>query len=210
MGYNTGKRKNRHIILKIFLTIIILLSLFLIHYNFVSLPLIKSVAESKINKLVYEIVNNSASVVFAKSDYADFVTVEKNNNGEIEILKIDTIQINLLMQMLCFDAREQMNSKGKVITLPLGLFSGIAYFSEIGPGINISIESNESIHGELKSEFESVGINKTRHALYLNLYINTDIILPMSKKSIENTVSILVCENIFLGNIPENYIEFNN
>ena len=136
--------------------------------------------------------------------------LEKNNNGEIEILEIDTIQINLLMQMLCFDAREQMNSKGKVITLPLGLFSGIAYFSEIGPGINISIESNESIHGELKSEFESVGINKTRHALYLNLYINTDIILPMSKKSIENTVSILVCENIFLGNIPENYIEFNN
>lgn len=209
MSCYAERKKKRYKIFKIFLTIIILLSLFLIHYHFVSLPLIKSVSESKINKIVHEIVNNSANSVLGQYDYGDFVYIEKNVDGEIEMIKIDTIRVNLLMQMLCFDVQKQISGSFNSIILQLGLFSGIAYFSEIGPEISIKVNINEIIHGELKSEFESVGINKTRHALYIYLHVNNDLILPMSKYTVKNAVRILICENIFIGDIPENYMEFN-
>ena len=57
------------------------------------------------------------------------------------------------------------------------------------------------------SAFESVGINHTKHSIYLNVIADISIVMPSKTQNFAVTTQILVGESVIVGSIPDTYLQ---
>ena len=62
------------------------------------------------------------------------------------------------------------------------------------------------VSGKFDSEFSSVGINITKHTLFLYIDVHVSIVLPINSYDIYSTNQVLLAESIILGKVPEVYL----
>lgn len=76
----------------------------------------------------------------------------------------------------------------------------------MGPNLNIKIETIGNLDTDLRSEFESQGINQTLHKMYLQIECNVIILTPY--KTIEEKIinQVLLEEAVIIGITPETYL----
>lgn len=75
----------------------------------------------------------------------------------------------------------------------------------IGPEIQIKILPVGSVITNLKSKFESVGINQTLHQIYLEVSCKVTIVMPYDSIEADIVNQVLMTESIIVGEIPEAY-----
>ena len=56
------------------------------------------------------------------------------------------------------------------------------------------------------SIFQSAGINQTLHKIYIDVYADVSIVTPIDQPTIQVKAEVLVCENLIVGKIPQNYL----
>ena len=100
------------------------------------------------------------------------------------------------------------NTEKSKISVPLGSFMGVQFLSGEGPNINIDIASVGNIDTELRSEFIAQGINQTLHRIYLQVDCEVAILIPFETLSQEISNQVLLIENVIIGQIPDNYYNF--
>lgn len=54
-----------------------------------------------------------------------------------------------------------------------------------------------------RTEFESVGINQVRHALYIDITAYAQVILPLESNNVECSSSLMLAENVIVGDVPQ-------
>ena len=91
------------------------------------------------------------------------------------------------------------------IKVPIGAISGTKILSGTGPNINIKVMPVGSIDTEIKTEFESKGINQTVYRIYHNLICEIKIIMPYESISRKIENQILLVETGIVGDVPETY-----
>ena len=79
----------------------------------------------------------------------------------------------------------------------------------MGPKITVKMQQVGNITTSYESEFESAGINQTRHKIYLNLTTTMRVVVPFNSKEVEVTCQIPVSDTIIVGKIPETAINMN-
>ena len=132
--------------------------------------------------------------------------MEKNNNGNITMIKSNIIPINEIISDVAIKIQEEINKRGREnIEIALGSFTGFKLLAGRGPGIKIVISSIGNVETNLKSEFSSQEINQTLHRVYLEVKCEVSILTPFKdlKQNIVNQV--LLMENVIVGNIPNTY-----
>ena len=82
-------------------------------------------------------------------------------------------------------------------------------FYNMGPKITVKMQQIGNITTSYESEFESAGINQTRHKIYLNMTATMRVIVPFNSKEVEVTCQIPVSDTIIVGKIPETAITMN-
>ena len=89
-------------------------------------------------------------------------------------------------------------------------YLGISSLSGISPNFKIAMERAGNIETQIDSEFSSVGINQTRHRIYLNLDCSIGILAPF--KTIKKDVSskVLLTETVIVGEVPSTYYNYDN
>ena len=90
------------------------------------------------------------------------------------------------------------------VKLALGSFTGSKLLSSIGPNIKINLSTVGKINTDLRSEFESKGINQTIHRVYLQIDCTVNILTPLETFQSEVSNQVLLIENVIVGEIPEN------
>ena len=65
-----------------------------------------------------------------------------------------------------------------------------------------------AVHTSFQSEFESAGINQTRHKVYLQLSASIRIVIPTGAKTTNVTANMLVAESIIVGKVPESFVGY--
>lgn len=90
------------------------------------------------------------------------------------------------------------------VKLALGSFTGSKLLSSLGPNIKINLSTVGKINTDLRSEFESKGINQTIHRVYLQIDCAVDILTPLETFQSEVSNQVLLIENVIVGEIPEN------
>lgn len=140
--------------------------------------------------------------------YSDFVTVTKDSDGKISFISVDMLKVNNVMSFISTVVLDEMQSIATDgVDVPLGAFSGILLLGDNGKDVNIEVETVGIAECNFRSDFETVGINQVRHTLYIDIVASANVVLPLYAKDVFCESSLLLCENVIVGEVPEFYLE---
>lgn len=202
------KEKNTKVFSVIFIIIVAIFTFYTIRKAIN--PIIDELCIDQAKNIATKISNEEATVVMDKYCYDDLITIIRDNDGNIKILKTNTKNINQIMSDIPVSMLDKFKqSENANISLHLGSILGTKIFSATGPKINIRIANVGNVDTKLKSEFISQGINQTLHRIYLELNCEVTILTPYDtiKQKIDNQV--LIAESVIVGDVPYSYYNMN-
>ncbi len=203
------KKRQRKKPLLIFFTIGgVALLLFLYFQRNVTRVLI-SISEATMRASTTVAVNDA--VYYTLSDemrYDDLVTILRNEAGEIVSFSANPLKINKIARDTASISQSNLkNLSLNGIPVPLGALTGIEAFAGIGPSIQFRIIPVSSVSCGFSSVFDSVGINQTKHSIYLNIIADISIVMPSRTKNFAVTTQILVGESVIVGKVPDTFLQ---
>ena len=199
-GDKNLKRKQK--IAKIFIIMVIAFSTVKIVLDAIS-PIFDALCEDRAKSIATIISNNEATNVMKDHTYDELFTVEKDNEGNITMIKSNIISINEIISDVAVRIQNSINDRGKEdIKIAIGSFTGSKLISGRGPGVPIRISSIGNV------EFSAQGINQTLHRVYLQVDCEVSILTPYNTISEKISNQVLLIENVIVGKIPSAYYNF--
>ena len=211
-GFKVNKKENRkkQKIFKILFIIIIAFSTVKLVLNAI-LPVFDVVCKDKASSVAIEISNEQTLDVINKHNYEELFILEKDNSGNIAMIKSNVFLINQITAKIALQIQKEIDNRGREpVEINAGNFVGIKLFSGIGPEIPIKISTIGNVKTDLKSEFVSQGISQTLHRVYLQIDCEIGILTPYDDITESVTNKVLIMENVIVGNVPSNYYDLNN
>lgn len=202
-GDKSLKRKQK--IAKIFIIMVIAFSTVKIVLDAIS-PIFNALCEDKAKSIATIISNNEATNVMKDHTYDELFIIEKDNDGNITMIKSNVIPINEIISDVAVKIQNSINERGKEnIKIAIGSFTGSKLLSGRGPGVPIKISSIGNVETDLRSEFSAQGINQTLHRVYLQVDCEVSILTPYNTISEKVSNQVLLIENVIVGRIPNSY-----
>ncbi len=189
--------------------VFLILIVVIIHVNLTGV--LKSIAEANMRSITTVAVNDA--IYYTLSDgirYEDLVNVERGEDGEIRSISSNSFQINRIARDAAYMSQQNLQEMSEGgIDVPLGAFTGIEAWAGFGPKINIQIIPISNVSCSFASKFESVGINQTKHSIYLEIVADISIVMPSGTSNFASLTEVLICESVIVGRVPETYLQGN-
>lgn len=210
MNYYTKPKKTEFkpiILVIISILLVFILSIFL--YDKRIYPSVLQVAESSIKADTIECISKTSMELFDEEfNYDEMIIIDKDNEGNINMIRANTVKLNYLTSRLSIRCNEELQKMGEVgVEVPLGWMTDNSAFYEFGPDLNVKIDPIGNMKVSYESKFESAGINQTRHKIYLNVEARVRMKIPLHSKEQVVTCQIPVAETIIVGKTPNTAID---
>ena len=140
-------------------------------------------------------------------DYSDFVTITRNEAGEITALSADMARLNLLRAELSAHLLEWLEDSQLELTVPVGSLLPIEPTWARGPELHLRALALGTASAEFESEFTSAGINQTRHRLWLELSVPVTVLLPGGGEELTVDSRLCVAETVIVGQVPQTWFQ---
>lgn len=210
---HTLKKKKRRLrkrrFLCVLLAILLLSALLFIHFQRNVTRVLISISEATMRASTTIAVNDA--VYYTLSDeirYEDLVTVTRDNEGEIVAVAANPLKINKIARDTASISQSNLkNLSLNGIPIPLGALTGVEAFAGLGPSIYFRIIPVSSVSCDYSSTFDSVGINQTKHSIYLNVIADISIVMPSRTENFAVTTEILIGESVLVGRVPDAYLQ---
>ena len=212
--YATPRKRKRKIFSKRRLLAFFLLLLFIavglfFYFQRNVTRVLVSISEATMRASTTVAVNDA--VYYTLSDemrYDDLVSVSRNEQGDIIAVSANPLKINKIARDTASISQSNLkNLSLNGIPVPLGALTGIEAFAGLGPSIHFRIIPVSSVSCGFSSTFESVGINQTKHSIYLNVIADISIVMPSKTENFAVTTQILVGESVIVGTVPDAYLQ---
>lgn len=210
---NFSENQNRNEFRK---TVAIVLSLFILSVFIGSFlyidrtlrPTITVLAETKALELANRSINKSvADMVEGKINYEDLMNIRVDSNDKITMIQANTIMMNEIASAVALEIQDELKKvKSTSAYIPIGTALGSPILAKYGPKLKVSIEPIGTVNVNFKTEFESSGINQTRHRIYLEAQTQVRVVIPLTTSTKEVRAQIPICETVIVGDVPESYI----
>ena len=199
------KKLKKGIILAVIFLVIVVVCIYTL--NSVS-PTIVAFSEAKIKSLTTAAVNSAIfEVMLEPISYSDLVSIEKNADGEITLIAANSMIINKLARDMAQSTEIYIEKMGEQdVKIPIGTLSGSPLLAGKGFKVTIRVLPLGSVKCQFVSEFETAGINQTRHKIYLDVVATISIVLPTSQSIVKTNTPVLVSESIIVGKVPDTYL----
>ena len=187
----------------IFIAICILLT---IAFESYMKPLQDKIMENEARGLVEERVSKIADDVISNSDYDyDKLLVKtENKNGGVMSLSVNTPAVNKIQNEFSDVFQNKMDDLNtQYFSVPLGDLTNLTMLSSLGPRIKFSYDLTGSVDVELKSSFESTGVNQTIHRV--NMIVDAEVVF-ISQSYMENLKirnEFAISETVIVGDTPD-------
>ena len=202
------RRRRRKLLTAVFALLGASILLFVYFQRNVTRVLI-SISEATMRASTTVAVNDA--VYYTLSDelrYDDLVTVERDSTGTITAVSANALKINKIARDTASISQSNLkNLSLNGIPIPLGALTGIEALAGLGPRIHFRIIPVSSVACEFSSTFESVGINQTKHSIYLHVIADISIVMPSRTENFAVTTEILVGEFVLVGAVPDTYLQ---
>ncbi len=200
------ERDKRKIVLIVLLFLFAFLSL--LYYFFVICPVVIYYSKAETQALTEKAVNIAVSNVINRTlSYDSLIDIQYTPNGDIASFSANQYEINTIAREIVKEAQFQMNTLGEDgLRLNIGTFSGIPFLIGRGPKITIKLVPIGAVSSEFESEFDSVGINMTKHTLYFYIKTHVNIALPIRSYDVYSNTQVMLAESIIVGKVPEVYL----
>lgn len=201
------KRWNKRKIVAL-VSIFFILILLTMYYFIVALPIIQTYSKAETNALTEKAINLAVSNVINRTiSYDSLIDINYSSTGEIVSFSANQYEINTITREIVKETQYNLSlASNSALKLNLGTFTGIPLFIGRGPLVNLRIVPIGAVKSLFDSEFTSVGINMTKHTLFLYIDVHMNIVLPIKSYDIYTKTQIMLAESIIVGKVPEVYL----
>ena len=203
------KKRRRKTIVAVLLSVCLVAIAAAIYFQRNVTKVLISISEATMRAFTTVAINDA--VYYTMSDgvrYEDLVSIERDAAGDITAVSANALKINKIARDAASISQANLkNLSLNGIPIPLGALTGIEALAGFGPRIHIRIIPVSSVTCAFSSEFESVGINQTKHSIYLNVVADISIVMPSRTEKFAVTTDILVCECVLVGEVPDVYLQ---
>ena len=153
-------------------------------------------------------INDSVAKVMEKHDYSyeDYVSLEKDNAGNITAITTNTTRINALSAEILKEIVSAADNQKLDIRIPLGNLLGSNLLLGRGPEIPVEILMLTSSFVRFDNDLISTGINQSKHVITLRAEVDVDILIPWATVSAAVDSDIMIAETVIVGRVPETYV----
>lgn len=163
-----------------------------------------SMAVETLNRAVKLVTENGV-------EYGELMDAQIDAQGRVTMLRADTMRMNELAAETALKAEQELNSiDNQFVDIPLGAALGIRSLSGFGPRMSMQILPVGAVHASFDTEFESAGINQTRHRIFLNLRATVSLIIPTGSQLVEVESTMPIAESIIVGGVPDSFVDVND
>ena len=170
---------------------------------------ILSMAQARVQAMAVDTLHESVrESLLGHTAYNELVSVRTDQTGRVTMIQADAVRMNELATATALLAQEKLSSEeSETVAIPLGAALNIPFLSALGPNVQVRVVPVGAVNAEFTSEFESAGINQTRHKIYLSMRTAVRLVLPRGAEKVEFTSQVLIAESIIVGQVPESFIE---
>ncbi|MCB2354042.1 sporulation protein YunB [Clostridium estertheticum] len=211
MGVMNINNKIKGRILIIIAIVMINFTLFIYIFDKTTMPTVMAVADSEMRAKATEIVNKAIIDEYSNQfNYDEIIKVDKDSVGNIVMLKADTLKMNKIACDVALKSQKELMKLGDVgIKVPIGYITRNNILSYYGPSVNIKMQPIGHVETKYSSEFESAGINQTRHKIYVKVKTTVRVIIPLRSNDIEVTNEVPIAETIIVGKTPNTSVQLD-
>ena len=163
-----------------------------------------SMAVETLNRAVKMVTENEV-------EYGELMDARLDAEGHVTMLRANTMRMNELAAETALKAEQELNStENQFVDIPLGAALGIRSLSGFGPRMSMQILPIGAVHASFDTEFESAGINQTRHRVFLTLRATVSLIIPTGSQVVEVESTMPIAESIIVGGVPDSFVDVND
>lgn len=205
------KNKALFISILVFFNSIFILILFNRNTKTLLLDYAKNKIELETKTLIVQTIKNEFSVL--KLDYKDFIDTVSNNKKEIVYIDYDTLKIESLLNNITLNLINNLktiedstfSNNNTVYYIPFGAITNLSSSSLIGPQIPIKVMTSGNVESKLITDIKEYGINNVFLETYIDISVNTNILLPYTSENIKVSYKVPIVKKIIEGKIPSVY-----
>ncbi len=169
-----------------------------------------SLAQAQARALAVQVLNESAAELLASGEvtYDSLMHVTAAGDGQVRLIQANTPEMNRLASRVSLLAQEKLQgTRDSKVKVPLGSALGMTLFAGAGPRIEVSVLPVGSVHAEFHTDFQTAGINQTRHRVSLLLTARVQLVIPTGAKTVEASTQVAMAESIIVGEVPETFTD---
>ena len=174
--------------------------------------IVLSLAQAQARSLATQALNETADeIVLSGVTYNQLMSVTMDSNGQIRLIQANTPELNLLAARASLTAQQKIAGlEQQSLYVPLGSALGTTLFAGYGPLIEVRILPVGAVTAGFTTEFETAGINQTRHKISLTLTAQVELVIPTGAMEVQATTQVAVAESIIVGQVPDSYVNVDN
>lgn len=160
-----------------------------------------SMAVETLNRAVHTVTDNGVA-------YEELIDTRLDVQGKVSMLRANTMRMNALAAQTAMVAEQELNSfENQFVEIPMGAALGVRFLSGFGPRIQVQILPVGAVSTDYDTEFETAGINQTRHKIFLTLRATVSLIIPTGSRLVEVQSTMLIAESIIIGEVPDSFVD---
>ncbi len=205
------ERKKRGILRRCIIIVLVMMILFLLVERNLSQTLL-DMAYATAHSLALETVNRAAQQVVGEGvDYQQLMALQTDSLGRVTMLRANTMVMNQIATDTAILAQQELNSyENQRVEIPLGAALGIRFLAGFGPRFSVQIVPVGAVSTHFETEFETAGINQTRHKIFLVLETSVRLIVPAGSGVVKVTSVVPISESIIVGQVPESFVDVSD
>ena len=168
-----------------------------------------ALAQAQARTLAQNILGAAADAVVQDGiPYDELMIISRDDTGRVRLLQANTAAMNDLSARAGAAAEAYFAQTDEhTVQVPLGSMFGLTLLAGAGPGIDVKVLPVGSVSARFDTEFESAGINQTRHRILLTLTAVMRLVIPTGASIIETSKQVAVAESIIIGDVPDSFVD---
>lgn len=190
----------------IIITLALALSIFIVIDQRLK-PTLLQISEVRATSIATQAINRAVSERIARTiKYEDLYMVRTDNRGRVVLMQPNTGEINRLASDTSIQVQEVLRGvSDERIRVPLGQVLGSQLLASMGPWISVRVVPVGMVETAVLDRFEEVGINQSRHKVFMQVKASVRIVVPLVSASVQVKTELPIAQSIVLGEVPQVY-----
>jgi len=169
-----------------------------------------SLAQAQARAMAVQILNEAATELLSTGEvtYDSLMHVTADESGQVRLIQANTPEMNRLAARVSLLAQGRLQEKrDQAVRVPLGSAVGLTLFAGAGPKIEVRVLPVGSVHAAFHTDFQTAGINQTRHRVSLLLTAQVQLVIPTGAQTVEASTQVAMAESIIVGEVPDTFTD---
>ena len=173
---------------------------------------VEKYANSLITTKVVDIFNSSTTQALEGEmfqDKSNFYEIKYDQEGNVTLISTDMVVINALMRDVAAISQTNVNQlcAQDSVQVPYSSILGSMLIANYGGKYSLKMELLGNIQCNYRTTFESKGVNQTLMCMYIDLFADISVMLPLYVKNVKVSNNMVVYQNLIVGKVPDFYFQ---